>query len=120
MSEFLKNEGCSKVGYEESMWQVTQNGYNIVLASHIDDFVIVCAHRPTLDSFRSRLLEVFDGTYEGGENGTAVLQEHVVKRGSVRIACTRNKRSFSTISACVSKRTPEFQTGRTASLRRHC
>jgi hypothetical protein len=65
MSEFLKNEGCSKVGYEESMWQVTQNGYNIVLAAHIDDFVIACAHRPTLDSFRSRLLEVFDGTYEG-------------------------------------------------------
>ena len=47
------------------MWQVTQNGHNIVLASHIDDFIIVCAHRPTLDSFRSRLLEVFDGTYEG-------------------------------------------------------
>jgi hypothetical protein len=23
MSEFLKTEGCSKVGYEESMWQVT-------------------------------------------------------------------------------------------------
>ena len=65
MSEFLQNEGCSKVGYEESMWQVTQNGHNIVLAAHIDDFVIACADRPTLDSFRSRLLEVFDGTYEG-------------------------------------------------------
>ena len=33
--------------------------------THIDDFVIVCAHRPILDNFRSRLLEVFDGTYEG-------------------------------------------------------
>ena len=65
MSEFLKTEGCSKVGYEESMCQVTQNGHNIVLAAHIDDFVIACAHRPTLDTFRSRLLEVFDGTYEG-------------------------------------------------------
>ncbi len=65
MSEFLKSEGCSKVGYEGSMWQVTQNGHNIVLAAHIDDFVIACADRPTLDSFRSRLLEVFDGTYEG-------------------------------------------------------
>ncbi len=65
MSEFLKTEGCSKVGYEESMWQVTQNGHNIVLAAHIDDFVIACADRPTLDGFRSRLLEVFDGTYEG-------------------------------------------------------
>jgi hypothetical protein len=66
MSEFLKTEGCSKVGYEVSMWQVTQNGHNIVLAAHIDDLNIACAHRPTLDSFRSRLLEVFDGTYEGG------------------------------------------------------
>ena len=47
------------------MWQVTQNGHNIVLPAHIDDFVIACADRPTLDSFRSRLLEVFDGTYEG-------------------------------------------------------
>ena len=46
-----------------NMWQVTQNGHNIVLASHIDEFVIACAHRPTLDSFR--LLEVFDGTYKG-------------------------------------------------------
>ncbi len=47
------------------MCQVTQNGHNIVLAAHIDDFVIACADRPTLDVFRSRLLEVFDGTYEG-------------------------------------------------------
>jgi hypothetical protein len=46
------------------MWQVTQNGHNIVLAAHIDDFVIACAHHPTLDNFRLRLLEVFDGTYE--------------------------------------------------------
>jgi hypothetical protein len=58
MSEFLKTEGCSKVGYEESMWQVTQNGHNIVLAAHIDDFVIACADRPTLDNFRSRLRDV--------------------------------------------------------------
>ena len=42
-----------------------QNGHNIVLAAHIDDFVIACADRPALDSVRSRLLEVFDGTYEG-------------------------------------------------------
>jgi hypothetical protein len=65
MSEFLKTEGCSKVGYEESMWQVTQNGHNIVLVSHIDDFVIACDDHPTLDGFRSLLLEVFDGNYEG-------------------------------------------------------
>ena len=65
MREFLKTEGCSKVGYEGKMWQVTQNGHNIVPASHIDDFVIAYTYRPTLDRFRSRRLEVFDGTYEG-------------------------------------------------------
>jgi hypothetical protein len=66
MSEFMKTEGCTKVGYEESMWQVTQDGHNIVLPTHIDDFVIACAHHsPTLDSFRARVLQVFDVTYEG-------------------------------------------------------
>jgi len=44
MSEFIKTEGCTKVGYEESMWQVTQNGHRIVLVAHSDDFVIACAH----------------------------------------------------------------------------
>jgi hypothetical protein len=44
MSAFLKQEGCSKVGYEESMWKTTVNG---------------------LDAFRSRLLDHFDGSYEG-------------------------------------------------------
>jgi hypothetical protein len=33
MSEFLKTEGFSKVSYEEIMWQVTQNGHNIVLVT---------------------------------------------------------------------------------------
>jgi hypothetical protein len=67
MSEFFKTEGCSKVVYEESMCQVTQNGHNIVLVSHINDFVIAYAHHPTVDRFRSRLpgVEGFDDTYEG-------------------------------------------------------
>jgi hypothetical protein len=42
MSEFLKTEGWPKVGYEENMCQVTQNGHNMVLVVHIDDFVIAC------------------------------------------------------------------------------
>ena len=61
MSAFLNTQGCTKVGYEESM--ATSNGHQILLAAHIDDFIIVCAHRPTLDnSFRSVLLAPFDGT----------------------------------------------------------
>jgi len=66
MSEFIKTEGFIKVGYEESMWQVTQNGHSSVLAAYTDDFVMTCAHNsPNLDSSRVRVLEVFDVTYEG-------------------------------------------------------
>ena len=65
MSTFLKQEGCTKVGYEESMWKTTLNGHDILLAAHIDDFLIACRHRPTLDAFRARLLDHFDGSYEG-------------------------------------------------------
>jgi hypothetical protein len=36
------------------MWQVQQNGHTIVLAAHIDDFVIACADRTTLDKFVTR------------------------------------------------------------------
>jgi hypothetical protein len=65
MSTFLKQEGCSKVGYEESMWKTTVNGHDILLAAHIDDFILACRDRPTLDAFRSRLLDHFDSSYEG-------------------------------------------------------
>ena len=36
-----------------------------MLAAHIDDFIISCAHRPKLDSFRNALLARFDGTSDG-------------------------------------------------------
>ena len=65
MSAFLKREGCITAGFEKSMWTVDLNGHRILLAAHIDDFVIACADRPTLDAFRIRLLEAFSGTYEG-------------------------------------------------------
>ena len=35
------------------------------LWAHIDDFVIACANRQVLDGFRARLLDAFEGTYEG-------------------------------------------------------
>jgi hypothetical protein len=56
MSAFLHTQGCTKVGDEESMWMTTSNGHQILLATHIDDFIISCAHRPTLDAFRDDLL----------------------------------------------------------------
>ena len=65
MSGFLQSQGCSKVGYEESMWMVVSDGHKILIAAHIDDFIISCAHRPTLDKFKNALLARFDGTSEG-------------------------------------------------------
>jgi hypothetical protein len=65
MRTFLKQESCSKVGYEESMWKTTVNGHDILLSAHIDDFLLPCRDSPTLDAFRSTLLDHFDGSYEG-------------------------------------------------------
>ena len=65
MSAFLHREGCVTAGFEKSMWTLDLNGHRIILAAHIDDFIIACADRPTLDAFRTRLLEAFSGTYEG-------------------------------------------------------
>jgi Reverse transcriptase (RNA-dependent DNA polymerase) len=65
MSGFLASQGCSKVGYEESMWMAVSDGHKILIAAHIDDFIISCAHRPTLDKFKNALLARFDGTSEG-------------------------------------------------------
>jgi len=65
MSAFLEKEGYETVGFEKSMWRVVIDGHRILLGAHIDDFVIACANRPVLDVFRKRLLEAFEGTYEG-------------------------------------------------------
>jgi len=65
MSVFLAKEGCATVGFEKSMWTVTIDGARILLSAHIDDFVIACANRHVLDGFRARLLDAFEGTYEG-------------------------------------------------------
>ena len=40
-------------------------GACILLGAHIDDFVIACANRKILDGFCARLLDAFEGTYEG-------------------------------------------------------
>jgi len=47
------------------MWRVVIDGHRILLSAHINDFVIACANQPVLDAFRKRLLEAFEGTYEG-------------------------------------------------------
>ena len=47
------------------MWKITVNGHDILLTDHIDDFILVCRDRSTLDAFRYRLLDHFDGSYEG-------------------------------------------------------
>jgi hypothetical protein len=65
MSAYLKSQGCALVGFERSMWRVTIKGHTILVAAHIDDFIIACADRATLDAFRKGLLARFDGTYDG-------------------------------------------------------
>jgi len=47
------------------MWRVVTDGHRILLCAHIDDFVVACANQPILDAFRKRLLEAFEGIYEG-------------------------------------------------------
>ena len=47
------------------MWKTTVNGHDIHLAAHIYHFILTCRDRSTLDTFRSRLLDHFDGSYEG-------------------------------------------------------
>ena len=46
-------------------------GACILLGAHIDDFVIACANRQIPNGFRARLLDAFEGTYEGA------LQQYV-------------------------------------------
>ena len=65
MSAYLKSQGCALVGFERSMWCVTINGHTLLIAAHIDDFILACADRDMLDTFRTNLLARFDGTYEG-------------------------------------------------------
>jgi len=65
MSAFLAKEGCATVGFEKSMWTVTIDSARILLGAHIDDFVIACANQQVLDGFRARLLDAFEGAYEG-------------------------------------------------------
>ena len=65
MSAYLKSKGCAHVGFERSMWCVTIKRHTILIASHIDDFMLACADRAMLDTFRQGLLARFDGTYEG-------------------------------------------------------
>ena len=47
------------------MWTTVKNGYTILITAHIDDFILACSDRATLDEFRTALLARFDGTYEG-------------------------------------------------------
>jgi len=65
MSDFLQRARCETVGFEKITWKVSIDDHRILLGAHIDNFVIICTNQPVLDTFRKRLLEAFDGTYEG-------------------------------------------------------
>jgi len=65
MIALLAKEGCATVGFKKSMWTITNDGACILLGAHINHFVIACANRQVLDGFRARILDAFEGTYEG-------------------------------------------------------
>ena len=69
-SAFLVKEGCTKVGFEKSMWTVTIDGVRILLGAHINDFVIACANQQVLDGFCARLLDAFGAPMRGLYNIT--------------------------------------------------
>jgi hypothetical protein len=56
---------CDLVGFERSMWCAKIDGHTLLIAAHIDDFILACVDRNTLDAFRTKLLARFDDTYEG-------------------------------------------------------
>ena len=57
-----QNQGCALVGFERSMWCVTISCHTILIAAQIDDFILACADRATLDTFCQGLWACFDGT----------------------------------------------------------
>jgi len=65
MSGFLAKEGCATVGFGKSMCAVMIDGARILIGAHIDDFVIACANQQVQNAFCARLLDAFEGTYEG-------------------------------------------------------
>ena len=78
ISDYLKGQGCTLVGFERSMWSVVKDGHVILITAHIDDFIIACADAQTLDEFRKALLQRFDGPYEGEVHtylGCEILRE---------------------------------------------
>ena len=56
---------CGNVGFKKSMWTVTIDSARILLCAHINNFVIACANQQVHDAFSTRLLDAFEGTYEG-------------------------------------------------------
>jgi len=58
---FLTKKGCATVGFGKSIWTVTIDVSRILVGAHIYNFVIACTNRLV----RARLLDAFEGTYEG-------------------------------------------------------
>ena len=61
-SAFLARKGCTTVGFEHSTWTMEKDGHQIILAAHIDDFILASSNLAFLEAFRERLLDAFEGT----------------------------------------------------------
>ena len=80
------------------MRRVVIDGHRILLGAHIDEFVIACANLPVLDAFQTRLLEAFEGTYEGP------LEHYLgceIARDTIAGTTTLSQRHYADVCVCV-------------------
>ena len=81
-SAFLAREGCTTVGFERSMWTMEKDGHRILLAAHIDDFIMASTNLTFLEAFRDRLLTAFEGTKGAMTNYLGCEVKHDLTAGT--------------------------------------
>ena len=68
VDRYLKSEGFESLGFEDSVWVREPGGeypHRIIFSAHIDDCLILCKDKGTLNKFKFKYLKSFDGTDEG-------------------------------------------------------
>ena len=54
------------------MWTMEKDGHRIILAAHIDDFILASSNLAFLEAFHDCLLDAFEGT-EGAMTNYSIL-----------------------------------------------
>jgi len=76
------------------MWTVTIEGARILLGAHTDDFVVAYANGQVLDGFHARLLDTFEGTYEGALQHYLFELTHDMDKGFTYLSQTHYAEEF--------------------------